>query len=393
MEQDAEDATKHMSHRILVLIRKEFHQIRRDRRMAISLIVPPTLQLLLFGFALNATVDHLRMGVVDLSHTPESRDLVAGLTESGAFQLTGQYFSADQLGEKIARGDLDAGMVVPYEFAHDLQRGEQATVQILLNAMNANTAAIAQGYSEGVIQNWNQTMLRQGGLHARFSQVSGRPVTREGRVLLHPAFLFNPGLVTSWFIVTGTFGVLLMLNGSLISSAAMIKEREAGTVEQLLMTPASTGEIIVAKIAPLFSLLCLMILFATGLIRVAFHVPFRGSLLLVLLGATLCVLSGIGIGTFIATFTKSAQQAQLMSFFVNPPLASLSGAFTPVEAMPHWMQPLTLLNPIWHFGIITRSVLLKGSGIAAVWPNLLALAVFTVVLLLLSVMRFRKQLG
>jgi len=126
---------------------------------------------------------------------------------------------------------------------------------------------------------------------------------------------------------------------------------------------------------------------------VAFDVPFRGSFLLVLLGAILCVLSGIGIGTFIATFTKSAQQAQLMSFFVNPPLASLSGALTPVEAMPHWLQPLTVLNPIRHFGIITRSVLLKGSGIEAVWPNLLALAAFTVVLLSLSVMRFRKQLG
>jgi ABC-2 type transport system permease protein len=382
-----------MNHRLIALIRKEFSQIRRDKRLAISLVVPPTVQLLLFGFALNATVDHLRMGIVDLSHTPESRDLVAGMTESGAFRLAGTYFSANALGDAIARGDLDAGMVVPYEFAHELQRGDQSTVQILLNAMNANTAAIAQGYSEGVIQNWNQTTLRQGGLHARFIRASASPVTREGQVLLHPAFLFNPGLVTSWFIVTGTFGVLLMLNGSLVSSAAMVKEREAGTVEQLLMTPAGTGEIIIAKIAPLFALLCGMILLAVTLIRVVFQVPFRGSFLLVLLGATLCVLSGIGIGTFIATFTKSAQQAQLMSFFVNPPLASLSGALTPVEAMPHWMQPLTVLNPIRHFGIITRSVLLKGSGIEAVWPNLLALAAFTAVLLSLSVMRFRKQLG
>jgi ABC-2 type transport system permease protein len=331
--------------------------------------------------------------VVDLSHTPESRDLVANMTESGAFLLAHTYFSADQLGNAIARGDLDAGLVVPYEFARDLQRGRQVSVQILLNAMNANTAAIAQGYSEGVLQNWNQTMVRQMGVHARIVQVSTNQVVREGNVVLHPAYLFNPGLVTSWFIVTGTFGVLLMLNGSLIASAAMIKEREAGTVEQLLMTPAGTGEIVIAKIAPIFALLCLMILFAITLIRVAFDVPFRGSFLLVLLGAILCVLSGIGIGTFIATFTKSAQQAQLMSFFVNPPLASLSGALTPVEAMPHWLQPLTVLNPIRHFGIITRSVLLKGSGIEAVWPNLLALAVFTVVLLSLSVMRFRKQLG
>ena len=382
-----------MNHRLIALIKKEFNQIRRDKRLAISLIVPPTVQLLLFGFALNATVEHLKMGVVDLSHTPESRDLVANMTESGAFVLAHTYFSADQLGDAIARGDLDSGMVVPYEFARDLQRGRQVSVQILLNAMNANTAAIAQGYSEGVLQNWNQTMVRQMGVHARILQVSTNQVVREGNVVLHPAYLFNPGLVTSWFIVTGTFGVLLMLNGSLISSAAMIKEREAGTVEQLLMTPAGTGEIVIAKIAPIFALLCLMILFAITLIRVAFNVPFRGSFLLVLLGAILCVLSGIGIGTFIATFTKSAQQAQLMSFFVNPPLASLSGALTPVEAMPHWLQPLTVLNPIRHFGIITRSVLLKGSGIEAVWPNLLALAVFTVVLLSLSVMRFRKQLG
>jgi ABC-2 type transport system permease protein len=384
-----------MNHRLIALIKKEFNQIRRDKRLAVSLIVPPTVQLLLFGFALNATVDHLKMGVVDLSHTPESRDLVANMTESGAFRLANTYFSADQLGDAIGRGDLDAGLVVPYEFSRELQRGRQVSVQILLNAMNANTAAIAQGYSEGVLQNWNQTMTRQMGVHARILQISANAnqVAREGNVVLHPAYLFNPGLVTSWFIVTGTFGVLLMLNGSLISSAAMIKEREAGTVEQLLMTPAGTGEIVIAKIAPIFALLCLMILFAITLIRVVFHVPFRGSFLLVLLGATLCVLSGIGIGTFIATFTKSAQQAQLMSFFVNPPLASLSGALTPVEAMPHWMQPLTVLNPIRHFGIITRSVLLKGSGIEAVWPNLLALAVFTVVLLSLSVMRFRKQLG
>lgn len=383
---------KIFGHRLGALVRKEFNQIRRDKRLAISLVVPPTVQLVLFGFALNATVDHLRLGAVDLSHTPESRDLIANMTESGAFRLGGTYFSVNQLGDAIARGDLDAGLVVPYEFARDLERGRPTTVQVLLNAMNANTAAIAQGYSEGVIQNWNQNVVRSG-VHARFQQVAGAPLTERGQVLLHPAFLFNPGLIASWFIVTGTFGVLLILNGSLIASASMVKEREAGTVEQLLMTPAGTGEIIVAKIAPLFLLLCVMILFATALIKLVFHVPFRGNLLLVLAGAALCVLCGIGIGTFIATFTKSAQQAQLMSFFVNPPLASLSGALTPVEAMPHWMQPLTVLNPIRHFGIITRAVLLKGSGLDTLWPNVLVLIAFTVVLLSLSVWRFRKQLG
>ena len=383
---------KILGHRLTALITKEFNQIRRDKRLAISLVVPPTVQLLLFGFALNATVDNLKLGVVDLAHTPESRDLVANMTESGSFRLAGTYFTDSQLGGAIARGDLDAGLVVPYDFSRDLLRGRQTTVQVLLNAMNANTAAIAQGYAEGVLQSWNRTIV-QNGLHAQFRQIAAGQVTQRGQVTLHPAFLFNPGLVASWFIVTGTFGVLLILNGSLISSAAMIKEREAGTVEQLLMTPAGTGEIIIAKIAPLFLLLCLMIVFATCLIAFVFHVPFRGNLLLVLGGAALCVMCGIGIGTFIATFTKSAQQAQLMSFFVNPPLASLSGALTPVEAMPHWMQPITWLNPIRHFGIITRGVLMKGSGLDTLWPNVLVLIAFTVILLSLSVLRFRKQLG
>ncbi len=195
------------------------------------------------------------------------------------------------------------------------------------------------------------------------------------------------------FIVTGTFGTLLVLNGSLIASAAMVKEREAGTVEQLLMTPAGTAEIIIAKITPLFLLLCVMILFATGLIMFVFHVPIRGSILLVWAGAALCVLSGIGIGTFIATFTRSAQQAQLMSFFVNPPIASLSGSLTPIEAMPKWLQPLTIFNPVRHFGVIVRGVMVKGAGFDSLWPNLLALVLFTLVLLSLSVWRFRKQLG
>ncbi|HEX4164940.1 MAG TPA: ABC transporter permease [Bryobacteraceae bacterium] len=379
--------------RLDALIRKEFNQIRRDRRLAISLIVPPTLQLLLFGFALDATVSNLRLGVVDDSHTPESRELVATMSESRSFRLANTYFSVNDLGAAISRGDLDAGLVIPYDFARSLQRGRQANVQVLLNAVNANTAAIGQGYAGGIIQNYNRSLLQQGGIHAQFTQIAAGDVSRRGQVTLLPAFLFNPGLESSWFIVTGVFGVLLILNGSLIASTAMIKEREAGTVEQLLMTPAGTAEIIIAKITPLFLLLLLMVLFATALMKLVFRVPFHGSVLLVLSGAALCVLCGIGIGTFIATFTKSAQQSQLMSFFVNPPLASLSGALTPVEAMPHWMQPLTLANPIRHFGLIARGALLKGSGLDALWPNLLALALFTLTLLAFSVWRFRKQLG
>jgi len=377
--------------RLVALIHKEFTQIRRDRRLAISLIVPPTLQLLLFGFALDATVSHLRMGVIDWSQTPESRELISTLTESKSFQLGGYYSSTADLSKAISRGKLDAGIVVPYQFARDLRRGTPVDVQLLINAANANTATIAQGYAEGVIQSYNQA-LRTDGIRPLVRMVAGRPSER-GVVRTVTAFLYNPGLVNAWFIVTGTFGVLLILNGSLVASTAMIKERERGTVEQLLMTPASTTDIVVAKITPLFVLLVMMSLLALVIMRLFFAVPVRGSMLLVLLSAALCILCGIGIGTLVATFTKSAQQSQLTAFFINPPMATLSGALTPVEAMPSWMQPITWLDPIRHFGIIARATLLKGSGIGVLWPNFLALIGFTLVTLSLSIWRFRKQLG
>ena len=376
--------------RIRALMAKEFNQIRRDRRLVISLIIPPLLQLTLFGYALSASVSDLRLGIVDESRTLESRELIAALTESRSFRLGAYYPSAGKLGDAISQGRADAGVVIPYDFARDLRRGRGTTVQVVLNAMNANTATIGQGYAEGVIQSYNQTLRRAG--------VAGQPVAqngarRPGDVLLVPTYLYNPGLVDSWFIATGVFGLLIILNSSLIASAAMVKEREAGTVEQLLMSPASTAEIIVAKLTPLFVLLCMMMLLAIAVLGIVFRVPFHGSLPLVLFGGVLCVLSGMSLGTVIATFSRSAQQSQLTAFFVNPPLASLSGALNPVEAMPDWLQPLTVLNPIHHFATITRNAMLKGSGLATLWPNALALAIFTLVLVSLSVWRFRKQLS
>lgn len=378
--------------RFRALVGKEFNQIRRDRRLMISLILPPILQLTLFGFALSAAVSNVRLGVVDESKTPESRELIATLTESESFRLGGYYFSVDKLGDSISQAKVDAGVVIPYDYARELHRGHSTTVQFLLNATNANTATISQAYAEGIIQTYTAG-LQSMGIHPSLKQIAASQITRRGQVQLMPAFIYNPGLIDSWFIATGVFGLLLIMNSSLVASAAMVRERETGTMEQLLMSPASTSEIIIAKIVPLFVLLCIMMLMCVATLKVAFHIPFHGSLPYVLFGGMLCILSGISLGTVIATFSKSAQQAQLTAFFINPPLSSLSGALNPVEAMPRWMQPFTILNPIHHFATIVRGGMLKGSGIVALWPNFLALSIFTIVLVLLSVWRFRKQLS
>src|ERR1700733_2254120 len=278
-----------INHRLLALIRKEFNQIKRDRRLAVSLILPPILQLTLFGFALSAAVSNVRLGVVDDSHTPESRELIATMTESKAFQLSGYYFSVNQLGDAISQSKVDAGAVIPYDYARNLARERPTILQFLLNAMDANTATISQGYAQGVVQTFNG-ILQSEGLHASAAPDASTNINHGGQVQLQAAFLYNPGLVDSWFIVTGVFGLLLILNSSLVAAAAMVREREAGTIEQLLMSPASTSEIIIAKIAPLFVLLFLMALLAVTVMKLAFGVPFHGNLPLVLAGAALCIL-------------------------------------------------------------------------------------------------------
>lgn len=379
-----------VSHRLRALIRKELNQIKRDRRVMLSLVLPPLLQLMLFGSVMNPAVANLQLGIVDESQSPESRDLIAAMNQSGSFQLRAVYRSSDALGYDISQGTIDAGVVIPSEFSRDLNRGRPTTVQVILNAMNANTASIGQGYVLGVVANYNQT--RAVAVQSATRQVSG-PRARRGMALLRTALLYNPGGVSTWFIVTGLFGTLLIMNGTVTASTTMVKEREAGTLEQLLMTPAGISEIIVAKIVPSFCLLSISALVAISVIRLYFHVPFRGSGLLVTLSAALCLLCGIGIGTAVATITKSAQQAQLTTFFINPPLMSLSGAMMPVEAMPGWMRPFTVLNPVYHFGVISRSALIKGSGFADLWTHVLALAVIAILLISVSVWRFRQQLS
>jgi ABC-2 type transport system permease protein len=374
--------------RLFALLVKELRQIGRNRRLVASLVVPPTLQILVFGLALSPEVHDLRLGVVDESRTAESREVVSAFSESDTFRVEGLYASSDALARALDAGDLDAGLVLPFDFARSRARRETAGVQLIVDAVDSNKAQIAGGYAAGIIA----------ALNARLA--AGRPPldvnvggSRPARAAARVSLFYNPGLRDDWFIITGIVGVLLVLNGSLVSAAAMVREKEAGTVEQLLMTPAGGGEVVFAKVAPLFILLSLDIWLALGLGRFVFGVPVRGSVLLLFVAGLLCIAAGIGVGTFLATFSGSQQQAQLMGFFVNPPLALLSGAMTPVEAMPGWLQPFTYLNPVRHFAIISRGIMLKGVGLAVLYPYFLALAGFAALLAGVSVWRFRRQLG
>jgi ABC-2 type transport system permease protein len=390
--------------RLWSLFVKEFHQIRRNRRLVILLIIPPTLNIVLFGLALNPTFENLRLGVVDDSRTPESRELVSAFQEGLVFQTKAYYASTNELGDAISRGDLDAGLVIPRDFAEKRTRRETVEVQLLVDAVNANTATIAGGYAARIVAGLNQKIALAQPPRAQvtssdpsnaqpLSLATNVPIPARAIVTPRLTLLYNPGLKSAWFITTGMIGLLLVLQGSVVSSASLVREKEIGTIEQLLMTPATGSEIIIAKVLPIFLLLAIDIGLALFVARVAFAVPMRGSLLLFFLASSLCVICGIGLGMMIATFTRTQQQAQLMSFFTNPPLAILSGATTPIEAMPAWLQPITSLNPVKHFAIISRGILLKGSGVEVLYPELLALAAIALVMVSVSAWHFRKQLG
>lgn len=375
------------NNRFWPLFMKELRQIKRNRKLVVMLIMPPTVNLVLLGFAMNSEVKNVKLGVVDYSRTAQSRELVSAFVESGSFQIAETFKSTEELGESLSAGQLDAGVVVPHDFAQKRARGQTAEVQILADGVDSNRAGIAAGYAARVVGALNER-LGGAGVAARTSDVKSG-ATVEPRV----AVLYNPGLRTSWFIVTGTIGLLMVMIGSLVASASMVNEKESGTIEQLLMTPAGSTEVITAKVAPIMLLLSGDILLAVGVVRIVFDVPVRGSLVLLYFSGMLCVLAGIGIGTFIATFTRSQTQAQLMSFFVNPPISMLSGATTPIEGMPYWLQQVSYLNPLRHFSTIARGVLLKGVGLEVLYPNLLALTAFTLVIVGASVWRFRKQLS
>jgi ABC-2 type transport system permease protein len=366
---------------------KEMRQIKRNRKLVMMLIMPPTVNLVLLGFAMNSEVKNVKLGVVDYSRTAESRELLSAFVESGSFQIAETYRSTEELGRSLSEGKLDAGVVVPQDFALLRARGQTAEVQILADGVDSNRAGIAAGYAMRVVGALNERLGREG--------VAARTTASKGGAKVEPrvAVLYNPGLRTSWFIVTGTIGLLMVMIGSLVASASMVNEKESGTIEQLLMTPAGSTEIITAKVAPIMLLLSGDILLAVGVVRLVFDVPVRGSLVLLYFAGMLCVLAGIGIGTFIATFTRSQTQAQLMGFFVNPPLSMLSGATTPLEGMPYWMQQVSYANPVRHFSTIARGVLLKGVGLEVLYPNVLALTAFTLVIVGASVWRFRKQLS
>jgi ABC-2 type transport system permease protein len=220
---------------------------------------------------------------------------------------------------------------------------------------------------------------------------AAHPAPPPGAPDVQPAYIYNPGLVTSWHYVTGVMSIIMFINASLVASALAVKEKETGTIEQLLMTPAQTGEMLLAKTTPVFVLMMIVLFVALSVGMLVFHLPVRGALWLFTAAGACASLAGIGIGVLVATVSRSQQQAQLLTFFVNPPITLFSGATSPIENMPELLQKVSYIDPLRYLVTIVRGVTLKNAPWSALWPNLAVLAGFALVLFSISAWRFRKQ--
>jgi ABC-2 type transport system permease protein len=363
---------------IWALARKEIQQILRNKQLLILLTFPPTIQLLLYGFALNPDVHNISLGVVDYAHSLDSRNLLAAITENHIFDIKTFFGQESALQHSVETGALTAGLIIPPDFSQLLARDQTASVQVFLDGVDANTAGIANGYLKQIFQQFNLQTL-------------GSKLTPPVETAV--TFFYNPGLKSSWFFVPGVMGLVLTLIGSLVSAVTVVREKDTGTLEQLLMTPAAAWEILLAKIVPLFLLLMGDVLLALGIGRFVFQLPFRGNFLLFMALSSLYVFVGISVGILLATVSKSQQQVVLTAFFINLPMVQLSGAIAPIETMPPFFQTVSWLNPLRHYIAIVRGILLKGVGLESLWLHALALGIFAVVLLTVSVSLFRRQLA
>lgn len=363
--------------RMAALLRKELTQFLRDRVMLFLVLFLYTADVVMCTVALSFDVKNLPTVLADFDRSSASRLLTERFRSSGYFDLKYTATRDAELARLLNRGDALAAIVIPPEFSKRLAEGTPATVQLLLDGSNANTASVAQGYAQRIVQNYAISMASPG---------FAPPIDYRSRVW------YNSELKYSYFMVLSMIAVAGMLAGVITTAAGIVREKESGTIEQMMVTPIRPAEMIAAKMTPTL-LLGLTALFPSLLVAAWFGVPMRGSLLLFFLFSAVFLVSSMGIGILVATFAETLQQALLTSFFALFPLLFLSGTVVPVESMPLGLQYLAQASPITHYMKAVLGIFLKGVGLDVLWPQAAALTVIGVTLLAASLLRFRRRMG
>ncbi len=374
-----------MNSRIAALIRKEFIQFLRDK-VLVLLALYMFVEIVTCAEALTLEVNHVSTALLDYDRSSESRTLVEKFRATGRFDFVGAPTNPSDMARMLQDGVASLGLVIPADFSQKLGRGETAQVQILADGSNPNTALLASSYAASIVRGYSQNIeiARSGATPAQFDLLPR--VVNQIRAWYNPEFRY-----AHLVMIAMTAGAVVML-GMVLAAATMVREKEAGTLEQLLVTPSRPWEMMLAKIVPMVLVTIVGLVLALLLSVFMFGVPVRGSLLLFFALSQLAFLSSAGMGILIATQAKNMQQALLLVFFILFPMIFLSGSVVPIESMPLAMQFLSLASPLRYLTQIGLGILLKGVGLEVLWPQALALALLGVVLFGISLWRFRRTL-
>jgi len=382
-----------MWERILVILRKELIQTLREPRMRVLLFVPPMVQLVVFGFAVNLDVDHARIAWMDMDRSPLSRDLRERFEGSGRFDVVSMPRNEDEVQQTLDRGLAQAVVRVLPGFERDVLRNRATEVQVLVDGSNSNTASLVSSYAGEIIADFSSNVAA--------GQQKVRVLTRSPNSAVAMTFpnvkassrvWFNPDLHSRNYFVPGVVANIIMMVTLMLTALAIVREKEIGTMEQLMVTPIRPIELMLGKTLPFAVVGLLDVVLISSVALLVFHTPFRGNPLLLLFCAVLFLMTTLGAGLFLSTISQTQQQAMMMNFFFSTPAFMLSGFAFPIRNMPVVVQYLTYLNPLRYFMEIVRGIFLKGVGISVLWPQMVAMAVYGVAVVCLSAARFRKKL-
>lgn len=383
--------------RVREILRKEIRQTLREPRMRVLLFLPPVVQLIIFGYAVNLDVELSRIAWLDQDRTPASRDLRAAFAGSPSFAIVAEPDSPDEAGRLLDAGDVLGVIAVLPGFNRRIERGETAPVQILVDGTNSNTAAVVAAYAAQVVARYGADRLgeRQRALLLEViasTGIDGPRYLAVPALEAAPRVWFNEDLRSRNYFVPGVVVNIVALVTLLLTALAVVREKEIGTIEQLMVTPLRPIELMLGKTLPFAAVGLGQMTLVTLAALIIFRVPFRGSPLVLLLSAALFLMTTLGAGLLISTVSETQQQAAMASFFFFAPAMMLSGFAFPIRNMPVAVQYLTLLNPVRYAMEIVRGLFLKGVGIETLWPQMLSLFLFGSAVLGLSALRFHKRL-
>lgn len=376
-----------MFDRLKTMLIKEAIQILRDPKMRFIILVIPAIQITLFGYAVNTDVKHIATAVYDLDNSALSRDLVARLERSGYFDIVQRVQRGDELRDLLDRGKVQAAVQINRGFQENIRAGRTATLPIIVDGTDPSTARIVVSYSVTIAERFSDQILTDYSLRR-----GGRTMGAKGIELESRAW-FNANLESRNYYVPGVIASMVLITTMVLSSMAVVREKEIGTMEQIIVTPIQRWEFIVGKLVPFAIVGYINVTIVTCIALFWFKIPLRGSILLLIGSTALFLMSTLGFGLLISTISRTQQQAMMSSFMFTFPAMLLSGFAFPIENMPASIQYATYLNPLRYYLVIVRGIFLKGIGLGILWPQLAALALLGSVVLLFAVGRFRKSVG